>query len=391
MRLPRFFAKKRGHRQTGSGVWGSVGEALFHAALIVTGLAFGGLLVTGVAVPEWRINHDFLPAEGVVVGKGLARRESRRGSGLETSWQPCLRMRYADSAGVRESWAVRGPADSRRLAALRRLDEITLGEEMACWFDPQDPETVVLERGYNWWMWMLTLLLPGALLAFGSAGLWRFLLRWGKSEERQAAARRISDPLAGKPTGERHFPGIPPCDDLVNSPGTMLRFRLPGFGLFAVLWNVVLALLAVNAGLDLLGGRADWLLLVVLVPFAVVGGIGIVVFVRRLVLTTAVGPTQLEISDHPLRPGQRYEVLLGQGGTGGFRALEPSESGSGRHRSVPGTVCNLRRARDSRRGPCSKCLRRRCTPSSRSTTPFTGAWSSAAALPAGRRSPARSR
>lgn len=334
MRLPRFFAKKRGDRQTGLEVWGSVGEAVFHGALLLTGLAFGGLLISGVAVPEWRINHDFVAADAVIEGKGLARREIARGAETERSWQPCLRLRYFDSQESRSSWAACGPRESDRAAALRHLDDRPLGGEVPCWFDPQDRDTVVLERGYNWWMWALTLLLPGALLVFGGAGLSRFLVRWGKSEERQAAGRRGRPAAGGGTADDERFPGIPSCDDLVNSPGTILRFRLPlespenwtllGFGLFAILWNAVLVLLAVNAGLDLLGGRLDWLLLTVLVPFAAVGVIGIVVFVRRLVLTTAVGPTQLEISDHPLRPGGRYDVLLGQGGSGTFEAIELS-------------------------------------------------------------------
>ncbi len=336
MRWPRFFGKKRGHRQTGSEVWGSVGEGLFHAALVLTGLAFGGLLVTGVAVPEWRINHDFVAADAIVVGKGLARREIRWGGGTpETTWQPCLQLRYTDAGDRRVAWAFHGPRESDRAAALRRLDRTPLGDELPCWFDPRNPGSVVLERGYNWWMWALTLLLPGALLGFGGAGLWRTLTRWGKSEERRAVGRRGPLAASGGPAAEAAaLPGIPSCEDLVNSPGTILRFRLPlespenwrllGFGLFAVLWNAVLVLLAVNAGVDLLGGRVDWLLLAVLVPFAVVGIAGITVFVRRLVLTTAVGPTQLEISDHPLRPGGRYEVLLWQGGSGAFRAIEMS-------------------------------------------------------------------
>ena len=53
---------------------------------------------------------------------------------------------------------------------------------------------------------------------------------------------------------------------LVASGATLL-----GFGLFALLWNAVLIVLAVNAGLDLLGGQIDWLLLGILVPFLVVG------------------------------------------------------------------------------------------------------------------------
>jgi len=309
-----------------------VGEALFHAVLVVAGLAFGGLLVTGVAVPEWRMNHDFVEAEGTVIGKGLGRRVVPAGSRIDTTWQPGLLLRYETPTGEVESWAFRGPRDSERDRARARLEQVALGGQVTCWYDPAATERVVLERGYNWWMWALTLLLPGALLAFGGAGLWRSVARWGKSEERRAVARPGRGTRAAGPASAEHQACLPACDNLVNSPGTILRFRLPlespenwtllGFGLFAVLWNVVLVLLAVNAGLDLLGGRLDWLLLAVLVPFGLVGAAGIVVFVRGLVLTTAVGPTQLEISDHPLRPGGNYEVLLAQGGSGTFSRIE---------------------------------------------------------------------
>lgn len=335
MRLPRFFSKKRGHRRTGSEVWGSVGEALFHAALMVAGVGFGGLLVTGIAVPEWRINHDFIESRGTVVGKGLARRSTGGSAAAQASWQPSVRLRYPAGEEAAEAWTFDGPEEPDRARALERLDRVRLGEELPCWYDPARPAHVVISRGYNWWMWALTLLLPGALLAFGGAGLARSLGRWGRSEERQAATgHRPRDPLAEGAASTTGHPGIPSCEDLVNSPGTILRYRLPiespeswnllGLGLFAVLWNAVVALLAVNAGLDLLGGRIDWLLLAVLVPFAVVGVGGVVAFTRSLVLATAVGTTQLEISAHPLQPGGTYEALLAQGGTGAFRDLEMS-------------------------------------------------------------------
>ena len=328
MRFPRFFSKKRGHRRTGSEAWGSIGEGLFHAALVAAGLVFGGLLVTGIAVPEWRINHDFRESQGTVVGKGLARRITAAG----TTWQPCLRLRFETEAGSREAWAMRGSVASDRNQALSRLGGMELGETLPCWYDPAAPETVVLARGYKWWMWTLTLLLPGALLAFGGAGLARSLGRWGKSEERRAAGGTLPlERLVSATQAAEKLPAVPSCDDLVNSPGTVLKYRLPisgpeswtllGFGLFAVLWNTVLVVLAVNAGLDLLGGRIDPLLAVVLVPFALVGVTGIVLYIRELILSTAVGTTQVEISDHPLRPGGRYDVLLAQGGSGTFRDL----------------------------------------------------------------------
>ena len=40
-------------------------------------------------------------------------------------------------------------------------------------YAPADPDSVVLQRGYEWWMWLLTLLMPVALLAFGGSGLVR--------------------------------------------------------------------------------------------------------------------------------------------------------------------------------------------------------------------------
>ena len=92
MKLPRFFGKKRGHRRTGSQIWGSVGEGLFYAALVAAGLVFGGLLVSGAVA-------------------------------------------YA----------------------------------------PADAEGLVLDNRQAWWLWLLTLLIPGALLAFGGSGLARVI------------------------------------------------------------------------------------------------------------------------------------------------------------------------------------------------------------------------
>ena len=201
-------------------------------------------------------------------------------------------------------------------------------------YAPADPDSVVLQRGYEWWMWLLTLLMPVALLAFGGSGLVRVVRTWGKSQEHRAAASRavILDGLAGPSAGAAGRPAIPSCDNLENSPGIVLRYRLPlespenwslvGFGLFALLWNAVVVVLAVGVGADLIGGTTDWLLIGLLVPFVVVGVGGVALFVRSVVLSTSVGPTHVEISDHPLVPGRRYDVRLGQGGAHLFRSID---------------------------------------------------------------------
>lgn len=337
MRLPRFYAKKRGHRQTGSREWGVFGDGLFHGALLVAGLCFGTLLVSGVAAPEWRINHEFRETRGTILAKGLARTSvADPPATVIASWRPCLRLRYVADGVVRESWSHGPAADAtpRREAALRRLAAWKVGDETTCWYDPSAPQTVVLQRGYSWWLWLLSLLLPGALVLIGGSGLLRGLRAWGKSEEHRAASIGLSellDPLSQPAQAAPGYPAVPVCDDLVNSPGTILRYRLPiespeswtlvGFGLFALLWNAVVIVLAVGAGLDLLGGRIDWWLFALLVPFLCVGIGGAVLFFRSLVFATAIGPTQLEISEHPLLPGRRYDVLLAQGGSGTIRSL----------------------------------------------------------------------
>ena len=331
MRLPTFFSKKRGDRRTGSAAWGSFGEASFYAGLLGAGLLVGGLMLTGVAVPEWRINNEFVAVEGRLVDKGLARRAANR----RPTWCPALLLEYRAGDRLVRAWHTGSPAAATadRSRAVTGLKGWRLGQPLRCWYDPDHPESVVLSRGYSWWLWLLTLLLPGALVAFGGSGLVRAAARWGRSEERQAAERgSLLQPLLPLPTRAADYPAVPSCDDLTNSPGTIQQFRLPtespegwslvGSGLFALLWNAVVVVLAVAAGLDLAGGRTDWWLFGLLAPFGLVGLVAIGLFLRRLILATAIGPTHLEISDHPLRPGGRYDIHISQGGSVAFRRLE---------------------------------------------------------------------
>lgn len=340
MKLPRFLGKKRGHRRTGSQAWASFGDAAFHATLLLAGLLFGGLLLSGVAVPEWRMNHQFQPTEAVVLGTGLVRRQVTEPTGsVRLTWQPTVRVRYGVEGRSTEAWSrsSRSTITADRQTAVDSLARWSLGARVPAWYDPAAPLDVVLERGVNWWMWLLTLVLPGALVAFGGSGLLRSLLRWGKSEERCAVPggfRGALAPLASALRQAPDHPAVPACDDHVNSPGTFLAFRLPidspeswtllGIGMFAGLWNAVLVVLIINAGIDLLGGRTDLLLLGLLVPFAVVGGAAIMVFARRLIVASAIGTTQVEISGQPLRPGGSYDVLLAQGGAGTLESLDMS-------------------------------------------------------------------
>ena len=174
MRLPTLFSKKRGNRRTGLPAWGSLGEGIYHTVLLVAGLTIGALMLTGVAVPEWRINNQFIEVNGQLIGKGLARHTLRDVfGGAKYSWRPALLVQYEVEGENVESWNTVHSSETSetRAFALHELDAWELGGQLRCWYDPDDIETVVLKQGYSWWLWLLALLLPGALVAFGMTGL----------------------------------------------------------------------------------------------------------------------------------------------------------------------------------------------------------------------------
>ena len=178
-------------------------------------------------------------------------------------------------------------------------------------------------------MW-LVFTVPVSFIIIGAGGLIYVLLHWGKSAERRAAdgsarGQRERDFFGASGAGDRRYPTVPQGADMTNSPGTKLKFRLPmatspGWALFGTLG--VLHRLERHRGGVRRDGRQraispasrDWLLTLFTVPFAAIGVWAIVVLVRQLLVATGIGPTLVEISDHPLYPGGQYRVFLSQSG-----------------------------------------------------------------------------
>ena len=117
---------------------------------------------------------------------------------------------------------------------------------------------------------------------------------------------------------------VPHDADLVNSPGTHLKYRLPSsnsqgwrlFGATAVclVWNGIVAVFAIlGRALRIYAakGIGGWICLCA--PFLLVGVFLIYYFVRELLIVTGAGQTFVEISDHPLVPGGSYELYLRRG------------------------------------------------------------------------------
>ncbi len=117
---------------------------------------------------------------------------------------------------------------------------------------------------------------------------------------------------------------MPHDENLTNSPGTQLKYRLPinishGWKLFAattvcLIWNALAALFVVIAVRAHWRGHPDWWLDLFIVPLVAAGAFLIYYFIRALLIATGIGPTQIEISDHPLLPGKSYDVCISQAG-----------------------------------------------------------------------------
>jgi hypothetical protein len=327
---------------------------LFFAAFCLLGI--GGLVswFAFLVVPEWRVNHQFVEHTCTVLDKRLGdtkEKETEKENGKEREnekdetvrqqrilYRPEIKIEYVIGDETYVAWtydlAVALNAASSYSSDKEGTQEVLDGfvvdhqdpRKYPCWYDSADPRVVVLARGYRWWIWLVPVV-PASFLLIGGGGLLYAVLHWGKSAERRAAITRRAqqrDLFGANGRGRFQFPYVPDGADIVNSPGTTLRFRLPmatspgwalfGFLLACVVWNGIVAVFVAIAVGGHLNGQPDWLLTLFILPFLAVGIAGIVFFVRRLLVTAGIGPTLVEISAHPLVPGGRYALFVSQGG-----------------------------------------------------------------------------
>ena len=181
------------------------------------------------------------------------------------------------------------------------------------------------EPGFGFWLMVLVL---GSFILLGGGGvIWIVFQVRASAERRSALARKAASlDLSGSAPDHRNekLPSVPSDANLTNSPGVKLRYRLPVVqspawrllfsAAFCVVWNASAVVLVVLAVKSFLADDPEWFLAIFTVPFLVIGGFAIYDFVRQMLLHTGIGPTNVEISDHPLRRGGRYGVYLSQTG-----------------------------------------------------------------------------
>jgi hypothetical protein len=179
---------------------------------------------------------------------------------------------------------------------------------------------------WNVWIWLVGIVLA-SLIFIGFGGFVYTLLVVGTTtERRRALAKRATniDLLAEALPSPRFYPNVPRDVNLTNSPGIKLAYRLPitrspswtlfTVGVFSLLWNAMVSVLMVLAVGKHIAAEPDWYLTLLVIPFAAIGIVSLYTWLRLLLLATAIGPTSLEISDHPIYPGHGYRVYLTQAG-----------------------------------------------------------------------------
>ena len=100
-----------------------------------------------------------------------------------------------------------------------------------------------------------------------------------------------------------------------------------GWTLFALataslLWNGIVLIFVVMAIGSFARGEPDWMLAALVIPFIAIGVALVVYFMRQALIATGVGPTRIEISQHPLSPGGEYDAFLSQAGRLTMKSLE---------------------------------------------------------------------
>ena len=335
----RYFEKKLRHRRTISRTLAIVGESLFFTVFLLGGI--GGLigLYFAIVVPQWQANTEFVSHRCSVLDKRIGEKESDD----ETLYRPEIQVEYSINdekfvVWTYDIWAFDptggyspGKEDKQEI-----LDAFQKGLQYPCWYDPEDPSRVVLVRNYSWWLALL-FIIPVAFILIGSARLIYLLFLVGKSAERRSAfAQKAANLAAFESPGKAlaDYPAIPGGSNLTDSPGTTLAFRLPVSSTpswimavtatVSLIWNGIVAWLLFVAVRGHLRGDHDWLLTLFVLGFAVAGVVLIVYAVRHAMVTTGIGPTLLEISEQPLRPGKEYRLFISQTGRLHLRRFEVS-------------------------------------------------------------------
>ena len=214
-RVIRVYQKKRGHRLTGSRVVGSAGEAILSAAFIVMGCVGFALLLR--LLDHSRVARQPRVRRPTLHGASTPASASARPAAARSTG-PRSRSPTASTARRITVWTYDihfGTGKEYSSSLGRRAGDPRAGMSKAASIPAGTPRptrrSVVLVRGYSWWIW-LTFIVPLSFIIIGGSGLAFRLLHLGTSAERRSALTRQAGRLELFDNGngaQRKYPSIP--------------------------------------------------------------------------------------------------------------------------------------------------------------------------------------
>ena len=182
-------------------------------------------------------------------------------------------------------------------------------------------------------VWVFQVLSFAAIVTGGASLVYRLMRLGASSERRSAMANRAGsiEMIGPGPDDGSKLPTVPRGRLQTESPGERLTYRLaaeaPGEGgiagpaTLALLWNTVWFVLLAVAISGFWYSRPRWILAGLLVPFGAIGLWSFRFFLAQLRQHAGVGATIVEISNHPLYPGEQYQLYIAQMGRLKLRRL----------------------------------------------------------------------
>jgi hypothetical protein len=187
----------------------------------------------------------------------------------------------------------------------------------------------------SWWPWF-AMVIPAALVVFGAVELVRLLWQTAASTERRAAvAQKATDwevPGADVRPHRQTLPTVPAIGAVTDSPGVRLAYRLPidaasGWVSFTMagvclIWNSLVVMFVVHVVALHRQGQPNLLLTCLMVPFVLAGVWTLVALAHQVLQGIAIGPTRVEVSQHPFYPGGTFHSFVSQSGRLNVRWLQ---------------------------------------------------------------------
>jgi hypothetical protein len=185
----------------------------------------------------------------------------------------------------------------------------------------------------GWWPWF-AMVIPAALIVFGSVELVQLLWHSSASSERRAAVvQKATDwdlPGAEVRPNRSALPTVPAIGTVTDSPGVRLSYRLPvdsstgwvSFTMAAVCLIWLVAMFTVQAVSVDEEGRLNLLLIGLMVPFILAGLWTFYALILQVLQGIAIGPTRVEVSQHPFYPGGTFHAFVSQSGRLSVRWLQ---------------------------------------------------------------------